>query len=120
MKNEPQHIDRAMLRLLYEYDRDYMLDMFAIFLENAAQNIAALNGAYHQNDWPMLARHAHHWRSELGMVGLTDLSGRLERVETACKAESPEAIHAAYQAFEDNKEAAIAELKDFSIEEFFD
>lgn len=74
-------LDQKRLSELYGTDAAYAADMFATFLTDIVPDIFTLPAICQEQDWLALANVAHKLKPALGMVGLSELEGKMRQIE---------------------------------------
>lgn len=78
-------LDKDLLNDLYGDDLDYACDMFDTFLNRSLPEIALLKPQLRAENWAELGRLAHKLKPSFGMVGLSDIEEKMDRIEDAAK-----------------------------------
>lgn len=107
-----EKLNSDYLKKIYGDDLKHAAIMFETFLEHAHKIFSELNPLFQIKDWKGLEQVSHRLKSNLAIVGLTELSEKMEQVEKLCR-QNPQAklIQPYLESFQNEIDGYLPVLK---------
>jgi PAS domain S-box-containing protein len=113
-----QHYDLSSLNSLSRGNREFILKMVVVFIEQASEVIEKVALAISQNDFIEVSRLIHKIKPSVESLGITSIISELKLLEEIAKeAKDKEQITALFSVIKEVLEKAILQLKENEIED---
>ena len=111
MQNSASPTDRYNeLLALMDGDRELLLELIGVFLEDAPQRIQAVRGALADRDADAVYRAAHALKGSAGNFGAPEVVSRANRLEALARENDLDAAAIEFEFLETDMNQLVAEL----------